>query len=1012
MIVDGMGGLALARLRRRPGQWLSIGGAVVAAVALVGILSGLSVRATDLALARALGRLDPADRAVQVSVFSPSDRDAAAFDGAARVALDGLGDRVAAPVAGVIFNRARDIHHLDAPDIQILAADDLARWTTVGSGRLPMGCSASPCEALLISHGKAADAVPDTVTIAGLELRIVGRGTLTSSLAVGRPDLQADATLGLDPFDTAPDPPPAFLLLEGTRSAAVVPELSVVGRSYRWTAPLDPGAVHPWTVDATTAAIGGMERQLAASTFDFGVRTPADTIVDELALGRTATGRLQLIGALAVAVLIAFAVFAGVVVRADVALELRRIRRAGTSPVRQATFLGLEILVPVAIAAVVGLVVAGVVVELLAAGSTASGGSLLAASVVDPSTLTAAFAIATVAALGVLGGILVNASRGLLVGLIPGLVGIGLILAWQLVAGEGLTDQLVRGALGGPVLILLPAALAFGIVGLCLAIVPAGLRALARRSGRMRLSIRLAILSLARESARPAATLTLLGLSLGALVFTVAYGDTVQRGIVDQAAFETGADLRVAEGGTGLILAGTVVPTGRYAGLGPGVDAWPVLRRTASVAPGGDVTLIGIDPADLPRVLGWRSDFSAHTQSDLATAIALPGDFSMPGHPLAAGASTLAFDVLLSGDPVILHAEVATPDGDFADILLGTMNPGSTHVAQALPAGVVGGSVVALRVSDSLLVAGPAHPGSLGRSTLTFNGLGGLVDDGAPVQAEVGGTVQKVIRAAFPTDGVLIPAIVSPALAAEADAAGTLTLPLGTSVIRVHVAAVASRFPTVIRSGEPFIVAPYAPLLLAINGILPGAGHPDEMWIRTADAATTARVAGALGRAPFRAATVRDRAAIEADRTTDPFAAGLVAALLAAAIAGLALAGLGLLLGIVADLRDERGELADLESQGVPASTLRSLLQARTALLALGGIVAGLAIGVALTALTTSALSLTAGATVPVPELRIVFSWPSLVVIAVVPALTAGAVAAILSRRGRWAANAPAGHAR
>ncbi len=998
-----MGGLVAARLRRRPGQWLSIGGAVVAAVALVGILAGLSVRATDLALARALGRLDPADRSVQVSTFSPSDRNAAAYDREARAGLAGLGDRISAPIAGVLFNRARDLHHLDAPDIQILAADDLGRWTALEEGRLPVTCTASPCEALLISHGTAADAVPASVTIAGLELRIVGRATLTSSLAVGRPDLQADATLGLDPFDTAPDPPPAFLLVEGTRSAVLVPELSTVGRSYRWTAPLDPAAVHPWTVGQTTAAVETMERGLAATTFDFGVRTPADTIATELALGRTATGRLQLIGALAVAVLIAFAVFAGVVVRADVALELRRLGRVGSGPFRRATFLGIEVLLPIGVAAVVGLAVAAVAVALLGAGVTAPIGPLLVESVVSPPTLAAAAAIALAAGVGVVAGILVTPSRGMLAGLVPGLSGVGLILAWQLLAGEGLTDQLVRGALGGPVLILLPAALAFGIVGLCLAIVPVGLRALARRSTPLRLSLRLAILSLAREPARPAATLTLLGLSLGALVFAVAYGDTVRRGIVDQAAFETGADLRVAEAGTGLILAGTVVPVDRYADLGPGTDAWPVLRRTASVSPGGDVTLIGVDPTAIPRMAGWRSDFADRTPSQLADALALAGDFTMPGHRLADGDAQLSFDIELTGDPVQLHAEVAAPDGDLADILLGTANAGATHIDTSLPAAVVGGTVVALRVSDSLLVAGPAHPGSLGRSTLSFSGLDGLIADGAPVQAEVGGVVQKVIRAPLPTDGLALPAIVSPDLAADADPDGTLALPLGGSVVRVRVMAVARRFPTVVGITERFVVAPYAPLLLAINGVLPGAGHPDEMWIRTADGATTARVVAALGRAPFRSATVLDRAATEADRTTDPFAAGLVAALLAAALAGLALAGAGLALGAVADLRDETGELADLEAQGVPASTIRTLLRARTGSLAVGGILAGLAVGMALTALTTSALALAAGATVPVPELRIVFTWPTLVAAVVVPPLLASAIAAILSQRGRWA---------
>ncbi len=1011
MILGGIARLVASRLRRRPGQWLTIGGAIAAAVALIGILAGLSLGATDQAIRRTLAALDPADRAIQVSVFAPSDAAARADDDAARRALAGLGREVGPAVAGVLFNRARDLHHVDAPDIQVLAADDLARWVTLTSGRLPGPCVADPCEVLLISHGAAADSLPGALTVAVLDLRVVGRATLTSSLPVGRPDLTAEQTLGLDPFDTAPDPPPAFLLAEGTRATAANPGLSTVGRSYRWTAPLDAASVHPWTVAGDGAALGALERQLAATTRDFGVRSPADAIASEVDRGTTAAGRLQLIGALAVAVLIAFAVFAGLVVRADVALEIRRLRRSGAGPLAIAAFLGLEVLAPALGAALVGLVAAVLAVAVLAAATASPIGPLVTEAALAPGTLGAATGVAIGAALGVLAGILFTPRRGFLVGLLPGLLAIGAILGWQLVAGEGLAEQLVRGALGGPVLVLFPAALAFGVAGLFLAVLPATFRTLARRVRGVGLPIRLALLSLARSPARPAATLTLLALSLGALIFAVAYGETVRHGIGDQAAFETGADLRVSEAGTGLILAGTVVPVGRYAALGSGVEAWPILRRAASVAPGGDVTLLGIDPAAIARLAGWRSDFSDLTPAEIGRRLAVAGDFTMPGHRLAADADSLGFDLELAGEPVKLHATVAAPDGDFADIFLGTFLAGHSRIDQALPAGVRGGTLVALRISDSLLVAGPAHPGSLGRSTLRFRGLEGLVADAAPVEAEVGGTVEQVVRAPLPTDGLAIPALVSPGLAAAVDADGTLAVPLGRSVVRVRPVASATRFPTVTGAAEPFIVAAYAPLLLAINGVLPGAG-PDEMWLRTPDPAAAAAAVATLGRAPFRAAVVRSRGELEAERAGDPFAAALVWALVAAALAGLLLAGLGLALGVVADLRDDSGELADLETQGLPASAIRALSQARTVLMAVGGIAAGLVAGVLLTMLTTSALALAAGATVPVPALRIVLPWPTIVLVALVPLAAATLLVAVLSRRGQWAGSAPTGRAR
>jgi hypothetical protein len=978
----------------------------------VTILAGLSVGATDLAIRHTLERLDPAQRAIQVSLFAWTNERSVTYHERALAAMAGLGESVDAPVSGVIFNRAHDQRSLDAPDVQLLAADDLARWSTLTSGRWPAPCSGTPCEVLLASHGTQADALPATVTVAGVELRVVGRAQLTSPLPFERPDLDAERAYGNDPSDVEPDPPPAYLLVEGSRDAAANPGLADVGRAYRWTAPLRADAVHAWTVDPVTGAIEGLQRELAGTTYDYAVRSPSEAIANEVARGRTAAGRLELVGALALAVLLAFAVFAGVVVRSDVALEVRRLRRSGATAVRVGVFLALEVLLPALGAGIAGLAVGTLVVAWLAAAAGTPVGPLLVAAVGQPGTLTLAVATALVAAGGVLAGILLTPRRGFIVGLLPGLLAVGVVLAWQLVAGEGLGDQLLRGVLGGPILVLLPALLAFGVAGAFLVVVPGVLRTAARRSARLRLPLRLAILSLARDPARPAATLTLLALSVGALVFAAAYGATVRTGIADGAAFETGADLRVAEAGTGLILSGTVVPVDRYAALGPGVEAWPVVHRTTRVEPAGSVSLLGIDPASVDRLAGWRTDFSQLSAAEIGRRLAVSGDFHIPGHRLASGPTTLGFDLTLAGDPVKLHAIVAAPDGDFSDVFLGTFLAGHSRVDVPLPVELAGGSVIGLRVSDSLIVAGPAHPGSLGSSTLRFRGLDGLIADDTPVEATVVATVTKLIRAPFATDDLTLPAIVSPDVAAVAGPDGTLSMPLGTAVIRIRVVGVASRFPTVDGAPESFVVTAYDPLLLAINGAFPGAGHPDEMWIRTADDATTGRVVADLARAPFRAATVTDRAALVADRTADPFAASLAGALLAAALTGLALAAAGLGLGVVADLRDEAGDLADLETMGTPPSTLRSMIQARTVVLAAGGIVAGLLAGAVLTAVTTSSLALAAGATVAVPELRIVLPWPTLTIIAIVPLLAASGLVVILTRRGRWAAATSVGRSR
>ena len=90
------------------------------------------------------------------------------------------------------------------------------------------------------------------------------------------------------------------------------------------------------------------------------------------------------------------------------------------------------------------------------------------------------------------------------------------------------------------------------------------------------------------------------------------------------------------------------------------------------------------------------------------------------------------------------------------------------------------------------------------------------------------------------------------------------------------------------------------------------------MWSRPRPA-SGARVAAALRRAPFAQLGVASREAREHELRHDPIARGSLDALAALGLVALALALLGLLLVAVGDLRDERGELLDLEAQGVGA---------------------------------------------------------------------------------------------
>jgi ABC-type antimicrobial peptide transport system permease subunit len=116
--------------------------------------------------------------------------------------------------------------------------------------------------------------------------------------------------------------------------------------------------------------------------------------------------------------------------------------------------------------------------------------------------------------------------------------------------------------------------------------------------------------------------------------------------------------------------------------------------------------------------------------------------------------------------------------------------------------------------------------------------------------------------------------------------------------------------------------------------------------------------------------------ALLADLRSEPLAHGTLVTLAAAALAALGLALVGLLLVVVSDLRDERGELFDLEAQGASPDLLRRHLRLRTAFTAVFGLIGGIATGVVLAALVVALVTLTAAAGSTELPLLLGIDWP------------------------------------
>jgi hypothetical protein len=317
-----------------------------------------------------------------------------------------------------------------------------------------------------------------------------------------------------------------------------------------------------------------------------------------------------------------------------------------------------------------------------------------------------------------------------------------------------------------------------------------------------------------------------------------------------------------------------------------------------------------------------------------------------------------------------------------------------TSISAPLPPGTAGGTLTALIFRNPGLVAGSGHQDELRRATVTFEGLDGLVDE-TPRDLEIFTTSTEIIRAPQTTDGLRLPAIVSRDLAATA-IAGNLDLVLTSEAsVPLRIVGTASHAPTVVDPSPRFVIVPLDPWLVALASAVPGAGRPTEMWLGLDDPAREAAVRAQLADEPFRFAEVVSRSDLVAERATDPLSRAIVWTLVVAAIAGLVLAIGGLILGTVTDLRDERGELADLEAQGLGPAALRGHVLARTAWLALGGTVAGVVVGLALTVVVTTALALTAEGAAPIPPLVVVIPWLAIAVIV-------GAVLAVVLGTAAW----------
>ena len=972
---------------------------------MVAGVGGAAMLAQQRALELALERQPVPDRAVYASFFG-IPRGGAGYESG----LDPVVARALArlspeqPVRAMQFRLTR----IGGSLVNLGAVDDVGGTVTLRNGRLPRVCRPDRCEVVqLAGSGR----IP---SVRGIRLVRVGTGSLRSPLAFARLPGAEGELIG----DSArlPSKPP-FVIAAGVAAVSRLPELASAYRTYVWALPVGPESVRPWDVERFARGVERARAAVEAESVFFDVTAPLDDLRAAATSSRVAARRLMLVGGQAAVLLLAFAVFAAAQIRSGLEASSRRLTWFGARPWQVLEAVAAELAVPVAVGVAVGWCIGAAVIAAVA-GEGAS--PILRHSILSPSGLAAAAvtAVATLIALLLAVRAPALAIRGRAVSPLD-VAAAGAIAVVAVAVARGSLDsgEVARTGATGGVLLLVPGLVAFAAaVALARALSPM-MRALERLARRGGISFRLAALSLARRSGTATVATAFLAVSLGLAAFAATYRETLDRGRDDQARYAAPTEVLVRErlDPSGLVAPLEAAPLERYAAVAAGdAHALAVRRTHASVARGPSLTLLAL-PAGrktAPRLDGWRADFARASLPDLLAAIAPERREPLRGPSLPRNARRLTLRAAFEGDAIVISATVLMRNGRFASLRF-VGGPSRTQRA-SVPEAARGGTLLGFELAtdartqhgsgvlDGTLRLGrltaetPAGPVVVVPTYRRWIGREGIrvVGDGT-LRYIVTDQSESRFRPRQPREAVPVPAIVTPRLAATA-ADGVLPLRLPRGTVRVAVAGVARRFPGL--AGE-FAVADGSLLSLAVDADEPGAALPNEVWFDAPSPRSEERLVRALARPPFDRLELRTRAALADELRRDPLARTTLVTLAVAALAALGVALLGVFLMVVSDVRDEGGELADLEVQGLAPRRLRSHVRARAAVVGAVAGAAAVALGLILARTVTSVVALTASGGSAEPPLLPVADWAMLAAASAAFAAAATAVVVLATSR-------------
>jgi len=961
--------VAAARLRRHPGRGLLVAAGIAASIATLVIVDGGSVIARDRATQRALAALPASQRSFRVDAFglAPGQgyRDA---DRTIRGALATLTPR--APLRGTAVRVLR----IGGGLVQLVSLDRLDRLVHIRAGRVPRSCTPERCEVLGLGRGGRAAWSQN-----GLDLVRVGSGDVVDRAVFGSL---------LEPVRESGGERATLLVAAGAAAFDRLPALDGIQRSHTWIAPIDPRGLHVWQIGDVLRRESRVQAELASRSDEYALSGPDQALTEARSKGRISGVRMVLVGGEASTLLLGFALVAAIGLRRGLGAERRRLLQRGARSQQLWLALGTEISALTSTGAIAGAGAGAAGVALVAARARLPVGEVLARSLGSAfgvGLVAAAWFLATAAVLIVVRGREVP-RRGLRP-LDVAALGAAVAVAIGFTRGGLNADSIASGG-NATLLLLLPGLVCFVAAAAAGRLLGPLMRLAERATRRGPIALRLALLALARAPSRTVATAAFLLVALGLALFAASYRATLQRGARDEAAFAVPLDYALTEG-TQLVLPLDTAPLAAYERLAPETRAYPVLRVSASVAgPGTTVlspTVLGL-PASAVARLHWRSDYGGQPQADLARRLGADGPAALRGVPADPGVVSLP--VRIHGSAVRLDLAVADASGRIELVALGERSAGAWTLRVRLPAGTrrLVGLELALATSAQyafLHVQGEAGGAGTPTGRLTLGPLrtggrvmtawrGWVARGGAQLAGRMisysfaqGETV--LLRLPQETDDRPLRVVVSPEIARFAGPGGAITLDFTDEPVPARIVGVTARFPAAAAPDESFVVADQSRLATVLDARLPGTGAPSELWL-----SGPAQLERALHRFPLDLASRRD---LERALASDPLARGLILTLAAAALAALVLAAVGFWLALVSELRDERGELFDLEAQGVAPSTLRRQFRLRAAVLVAVGAAGGALLGLLLSRLVVALVRVSAATEPAQPPLRLEPAW-------------------------------------